>query len=307
MSTEYSAEQMRKRKLTKRGLSLNLLLIGEDGSGKKTFINTLCNKKYFQTVSEIDIPYLDEEIPFTIVTDVINVNENGSVPIRLRVNRTKNFGYNLENLTNSSDLVNYIENEFKSILDEEVKINRNPRVEDNRIHIALYFLRATGRGINEFDLDNMKCICDKVNLIPIISKADGLTVDEVQLNKELINKSIKENGILVYNFLELGSESAASDFVRSGSTTTSEIEEEFSYLMSIQNAIPFTVISANDSTDGNLIRTTQWGNINIEDDQLCDFKMLKNVIFGLHIQEFKDTTTSRKYEGYRIEKLSSIE
>ena len=40
----------------------------------------------------------------------------------------------------------------------------------------------------------------KVNLIPVIAKADTLTKDEVQRLKNNINKEIEENDIEVYQF-----------------------------------------------------------------------------------------------------------
>ena len=40
----------------------------------------------------------------------------------------------------------------------------------------------------------------KVNLIPVIAKADTLTVQEVQRLKNNINKEIEENDIEIYQF-----------------------------------------------------------------------------------------------------------
>ncbi|CUM63721.1 uncharacterized protein PRCAT00001305001 [Priceomyces carsonii] len=41
-------EQIRQHKINRKGILLNLLLVGEEGIGKKTFLNTLCNQKYFK-------------------------------------------------------------------------------------------------------------------------------------------------------------------------------------------------------------------------------------------------------------------
>lgn len=48
------------------------------------------------------------------------------------------------------------------------------------------------------------------------------------------------------------------------------------------------------------------GIISIDDDKISDLKVLKNVLFGSHLQEFKDTTQNLLYENYCSEKLSSV-
>ena len=50
------------------------------------------------------------------------------------------------------------------------------------------------------DLEFLKRLQYKVNLIPVIAKADTLTKDEVQRLKNNINKEIEENDIEVYQF-----------------------------------------------------------------------------------------------------------
>lgn len=40
----------------------------------------------------------------------------------------------------------YLENQFSKILEEEIRIKRNPKYVDTRVHVALYFIRATGKG-----------------------------------------------------------------------------------------------------------------------------------------------------------------
>lgn len=105
-----------------------------------------------------NIPELVEAY-FSQVINILDVSEKDSIPIKLRLSLTKNFGYNLENSSTSQDLVDYLENEFQIILDEELKIKRDPKFEDNRVHVALYFIKATGRGYvfkDNFDYSNIQ-------------------------------------------------------------------------------------------------------------------------------------------------------
>ena len=50
---------------------------------------------------------------------------------------------------------------------------------DTRVHCLLYFISPYGRGLKPLDLDVMKRLSTKVNLVPVIAKADGLTKTEV--------------------------------------------------------------------------------------------------------------------------------
>lgn len=44
----YTAEQIRHKKKLKKGINFNLLVVGVNDLGKKTFINTLINQPYYQ-------------------------------------------------------------------------------------------------------------------------------------------------------------------------------------------------------------------------------------------------------------------
>lgn len=314
--TAFTAELLRKLKLTRRGLALNMLLIGENGTGKHAFVNTLCDMQCFPVVSNDvsdEVVYVDGNTEFTVDSRIIQIHETNTVPIRLRVSLTRNFGYNLENGDNAEKLSKYIDTQFKLVLEEEVKIHRNPHVEDNRVHVALYFIRATARGLNAFDIECMKRIGSKVNLIPVISKSDALTDEEVALNKDLINADIRNNDICVYDFLAQDCDTPSSCFAAEGIQPPfgEEVDDDIEYLTRIQHTMPFTIISANEKagidaeSPGALIRRTPWGDVYLEDENVCDFMLLKNVVFGSHIQEFRETTVSRKYERYRMSQLST--
>lgn len=197
----------------------------------------------------------------------------------MNVNFTRNFNLKLENNNAGHFISSFIENEYKLILDEEVRINRNPRKQDSRIHVAIYFIRPTSKGLSELDIDVLKKISSKVNVLPVLAKSDTLTEDELKLNKELIMKHVKLHNINIYNFEE---------------------EEEF---QSIQDKLPFSIISSNVVQDGIHVRNYPWGRLVIEESN-CDFNLLKNILFGSHLQEFKDQTINTKYENYRWEQLS---
>lgn len=200
-------------------------------------------------------------------------------PIRLKISYTRNFGLQLDNSGNSEKVKAYIEQEYKKVLEEEMRINRNINDKDDRIHVALYFLRPTCRKLSDFDIGVLKTIGDLVNVIPIISKSDTLTLEELDLNKKLINASIRENEISIFKF-----------------------EDELD--ISIREKIPFGVISSNlKDNSGKHYRNFPWGNLVIEDTD-CDFLLLRSVLLNTHFDELKDITVNHKFEKYRSEQLT---
>ena len=71
---------------------------------------------------------------------------------------------------------------------------------DTRVHCCLYFIPPYGHGLRQIDLEFLRRLQYKVNLIPVIAKADTLTAEEVKRLKDNINKEIEENDIEIYQF-----------------------------------------------------------------------------------------------------------
>lgn len=59
----------------------------------------------------------------------------------------------------------------------------------------------------------MKCLHDKVNIVPVIAKADTLTKKEVAELKQRILREINENQIMIYQFPEADEEEDDEEFI----------------------------------------------------------------------------------------------
>ena len=57
-----------------------------------------------------------------------------------------------------------------------------------RVHACLYFIAPTGHGLKPLDVEVMKKIHKKVNIIPVIGKADSCTVKEVNMFKTKVRE-----------------------------------------------------------------------------------------------------------------------
>ncbi|CCO30251.1 Cell division control protein 12 AltName: Full=Septin [Rhizoctonia solani AG-1 IB] len=55
---------------------------------------------------------------------------------------------------------------------------------DMRVHACLYFIRPTGHTLKPLDIEIMKRLGTRVNLIPVIAKADTLTQNDLAVFKQ---------------------------------------------------------------------------------------------------------------------------
>ena len=147
--------------------------------------------------------------------------------LRLTVVDTPGFGDLLEGDDSWKACVKYVDDQFAAFFDVrraqkacstepsdlpvfrffqgESGLNRK-NIVDTRVHCCLYFVPPYGHGLRQIDLEFLRRLQYKVNLIPIIAKADCLTVPELKRLKERINAEIEENDIEIYQFPDCDSD-----------------------------------------------------------------------------------------------------
>ncbi len=91
---------------------------------------------------------------------------------------TPGFGDFVNNDDSWRPIVENIEQRFDAYLDAENKVNRM-NIVDNRVHACVYFIQPTGHSLKPLDIEVMRRLHTKVNLIPVIAKADTLTDEEI--------------------------------------------------------------------------------------------------------------------------------
>lgn len=279
---QLTAEEIRQRKFLKRGLQLSVMVLGQCGTGKSTFVNTLCDEDVVPTNRAAPAELLLEETTARIY--------EGGTQISLDITMAPGFGDFIDNKATTGKVVEYIDKQFEKMLSEECRIQRNPKSKDTRIHAVLYFIRPTGKGLRELDIHCMKELSSRCNLIPIISKADLLTDDERDLNRKLIMADLEKYDIPIYDF----------------SACFEDVDEDES--KSIMDLVPFALISG---TERKIIDQTEYkvrivphGIIKIDDPEHSDFMILRTCLLGACLQDLKETTHSVYYEKYRTKMLS---
>nr|CAD7411508.1 unnamed protein product [Timema poppensis] len=132
----------------------------------------------------------------------------------------------------------------------------------------------------------MKQLHNKVNIVPVIAKADVLTKKEVLRLKKRVMEEIESNGIKLYPLPDCDSD---------------EDEDYKEQVRQLKEAVPFAVCGANTLLEvrGRKVRGRlyPWGVVEVENPDHCDF-------IKTHMQDLQEVTQEVHYENYRSERLA---
>jgi len=147
MSAAGSALKLRRKKNVKKGIQFCLMVCGASGTGRTTFVNTLCGRRVLQGKDSDDptTAHLEEGVRIKPVTVELELDEEGT-RVSLTVVDTPGFGDQIDNESAFGEISTYLERQYDDILAEESRIKRNPRFRDNRVHVLLYFVSPTGKS-----------------------------------------------------------------------------------------------------------------------------------------------------------------
>eukprot|EP00730_Choanoeca_flexa_P016916 TRINITY_DN8078_c0_g1_i2.p1 TRINITY_DN8078_c0_g1~~TRINITY_DN8078_c0_g1_i2.p1 ORF type:complete len:379 (+),score=97.87 TRINITY_DN8078_c0_g1_i2:91-1227(+) len=275
------------RKVTKKGYDFTLMVAGETSLGKSTMVRTL----FMQPNNESDTDCLSasERIKQTVHIEERNKTiTDGGLNLRLTIIDTPGFADAVDNSDCWQPLVNHIDDAFDLYLSEENKLDRST-ITDRRVHVLLYFLDPSCRGLKPVDIEAMKALCNKVNIIPVIGKADTLTKDELADVKAQIKDDLEKN--MITTFVPAVDEDDA---------------ESRSVSQHIQKAMPFALIGSDSVIEvgGQAVRGRKypWGFVEVDNPAHCDFDLLRNTLVKTHLEDLKEAT-HELYENYRKDKL----
>jgi len=274
------------RKSVKRGFEFTLMVVGESGLGKSTLINSL----FLTDLYSQEYPGPSHRIQKTVKVDTtqVTLKENG-VQLRLTIVDTPGFGDAVDNSNCWAPVTDFIDSKYEEYLNAESRVNRSQSA-DTRMHCCLYFIAPTGHGLKPLDVEFMKRLHDKVNIIPLIAKADTLTPDECREFKKTILNEIAQHKIRIYEFPDC------------------EDEEEMKLQKRLRDRVPFAVVGSNRVIEvgGKRVRGRQypWGIVEVENLEHNDFIALRNMVIRTHMQDLKDVTNNVHYENFRYNKLA---
>eukprot|EP00160_Parvularia_atlantis_P012042 Unigene2391_Nuclearia_a/m.7375 Unigene2391_Nuclearia_a/g.7375 ORF Unigene2391_Nuclearia_a/g.7375 Unigene2391_Nuclearia_a/m.7375 type:complete len:438 (-) Unigene2391_Nuclearia_a:100-1413(-) len=273
------------RAARQKGHVLNVMVAGESGLGKTTFLNTLFGDAL---VAPEDLP-LAERATKAIRATTFALNENG-VELKVTAVDTPGFGIQLNRTTGLQPVVDYVNNQLQNTLADEERTSFRTSAQDTLVHVCFYFISPTGHSLTELDVLAMRSLADKVNLIPVIGKADTLTREELHAFRARLMQQIKAAGIAIYP--------QAHTFVPE--TNPAEYEKY----------MPFAVVGSSTvikTSDGRTVRARQyrWGVVEVENPEHSDFTRLRELVIRQNLNDLVEVSHAVHYEKYRAERLQS--
>merc|ERR1719347_1708166 len=267
------------------GFTFNVMCIGETGLGKSTLMDSLFNTNFDAS------PATHKEASVKLRSHTYELEES-DVKLKLTLCDTVGYGDQVNKEDSFGSIVEYVDSQFEAYLQEELKIKRNlSGYHDSRVHVCLYFITPNGHGLKSIDLVCMKKLDQKVNIIPIIAKADTINKAELTKFKAKIMNELKSNGVSIYQFpLE--------------DETVAEVNKDNN------NHLPFAVVGSNEfiKVGNKNVRARQypWGVVQVENENHCDFTRLREMLIRTNMEDLIDTTHSRHYELYRKDRLKMM-
>lgn len=189
-------------------------------------------------------------------------------------------------------IIEFLDDQHESYMLQEQQPRRQDKI-DLRVHACLYFIRPTGHTLKPLDIEVMKRLSSRVNLIPVVAKADTLSPADLAKFKQRIRAVIDAQGIKIYQPPVEEDDEAAAQHARS-----------------LMAAMPFAVIGSEKDVktpDGRIVKGRQyaWGVAEVENEDHCDFKKLRSILIRTHMLDLIHTTEEQHYEAYRAQQMET--
>lgn len=263
----------------KKGSNFTLMCVGESGTGKSSFINTLFNSLLLENKDTYYEDFVDNPLKTTKITHhKMDLIEDG-FKMRLNVIDTPGFGDYIDNKHCWYPITRYIDEQYRRLVYQENQPDRSQMIH-SEVHACLYFIVPSATGLSALDIDAMKNLSTRVNLIPVISKADGFTKDELSAFKQRVRTTMKEENIPIC-----------------------ELIDEKSRIKSLINEMPFCTINSiktyyNEHGKEVRGRKYKWGLCEVENKDHCDFLLLRDFLIESYLGDLI-SSTENYYENYR--------
>ncbi|XP_023219572.1 septin-7-like isoform X2 [Centruroides sculpturatus] len=274
------------RRATRQGFEFTIMVVGESGLGKSTFLNTLFLTDIYS--NEYPGPTLRTKKTLEVETTRVLLSENG-VKLTLTVVDTPGFGDAVDNSECWKPILEYINQRYEDYLEAESNVQRS-YISDRRVHCCLYFISPSVYGLKLLDIEFLKQLHDKVNIIPLIAKADTMTLEECELCKRTILGQLAKHKIKIYDFPSCDNDD---------DNKTHKI---------IKQKVPFAIIGSNAliNATGKQIRGRKypWGIAEVDNSDHCDSLTVRNLLLRTHMHDLMEVTGNVHYENFRSKKLA---
>eukprot|EP00181_Compsopogon_caeruleus_P004040 CAMPEP_0184683888 /NCGR_PEP_ID=MMETSP0312-20130426/13024_1 /TAXON_ID=31354 /ORGANISM="Compsopogon coeruleus, Strain SAG 36.94" /LENGTH=371 /DNA_ID=CAMNT_0027136589 /DNA_START=193 /DNA_END=1308 /DNA_ORIENTATION=- len=252
--------------LQKEGEYLTVMCCGESGCGKSTLLQNIFSTRFMEENEKPPMVAPTAGIESTVVSLKVD-----SVPFYLQWIDTPGYGDQVDVRQGFHHIVNYIDKLYERAMEVEMAAVReeNRAFEHLGVDVILYFISP--HRLKELDLAMLRMLKGKAAIIPILSKADTMTTDELRVFRREVSTRLREQGI-----------------------------ETFREPMAII-ASPYVVKNAQgESVIG---REYSWGVSQCERDS--DLPALRRVLIAEGLQELQ-RSRRRYYEAFRAKKMREM-
>eukprot|EP00884_Botryococcus_braunii_P007002 jgi/Botrbrau1/16302/Bobra.0066s0071.1 len=263
---------------------MKIVVAGQPSLGKTTFVNNI-------RASFAQMETSDPSGSLVSHPSVLTAFNGQMYEVRRQDDKGNNFHYFLQDTKGFTSLEEALpvleaiqvqsESYFKTEQDGK-RTQPMAMLMDPRVDLCLYFLPP--HAIHPLDVEIMGRISQLVPVVPIISKADSLTVSELQQYREQILCKLASNGVAIHSFEH-------ADAVAAG---FSHIHHIFAVVASSE----YDVIISRSWP----IRQYPWGSVEVLNRAHSDVPALKNLVFALGYENLKLNTETR-YLAYRQARL----
>ncbi|KAL5522192.1 SPN4 [Sanghuangporus sanghuang] len=277
--------------VAKRGAHFTVMVVGESGLGKTTLINTLfatelsSAKNYARRHQK----QLDKLTEIEIIKAEL---EEKQFKVKLTVIDTPGFGDYVNNRDSWVPIIDFVDDQHETYMRQEQQPQRTEK-SDLRVHACIYFIRPTGHTLKPLDIEVMKRLGTRVNLIPVIAKTDTLTQHDLAVFKQRIREVIRVQGIRIYQ-----------------PPIDPEDEASAEHARILADAVPFSIIGSTEDVktpDGRIVKGREylWGVAEVENENHCDFRKLRSLLIRTHMLDLISTTEELHYENYRQQQMET--
>ncbi|KAI6008752.1 Septin-domain-containing protein [Pisolithus orientalis] len=266
--------------VAKHGAHFTLMVVGESGLGKTTLVNTL-----FATELSPPKNYArrhHKQLDKLTEVDIIKAElEEKQFKVKLTVIDTPGFGDYVNNRDSWSPIVDFIDDQHEAYMRQEQQPQRSEKI-DLRVHACLYFIRPTGHTLKPLDIEIMKRLGTRVNLIPVVAKADTLTQNDLFTFKRRIREVIVAQGIRIYQ-----------------PPVEPEDEGAVEHARMLADAMPFSIIGSTEDVrtlDGRTVKGREY---------LWGVAELRSLLIRTHMLDLISTTEELHYENYRQQQMET--
>ncbi|KAF8521167.1 septin [Gautieria morchelliformis] len=277
--------------VAKKGAHFTVMVVGESGLGKTTLINTLFSTELSpaKNYSRRHVKQLDKLTEVEIIKAEL---EEKAFKVKLTVIDTPGFGDYVNNRDSWAPIIDFVDDQHELYMRQEQQPQRESKI-DLRVHACLFFIRPTGHTLKPLDIEIMKRLGTRVNLIPVIAKADTLTQNDLALFKARIRDVIQVQGIRIYQPPIEPDDEAAAEHARS-----------------LTEAMPFSIIGSTEdvkTADGRTVKGREylWGVAEVENEAHCDFRKLRALLIRTHMLDLISMTEELHYENYRQQQMET--